>query len=125
MGRETFRIYGVLVLPCNIVDIQQRQLTINAVVYEMKIVWKFRHVLVYVVEIPLKSLLRYPVHTLVLYQNIPLRFSFYTKKGLILRSRILKIARTIADLEDKTNIRVDHIYEAVQYRNLDRGKTVF
>lgn len=46
------------------------------------------------------------------------------KLGLSARAynRILKIARTIADLDGESNIRVDHISEAVQYRNLDRGK---
>jgi magnesium chelatase family protein len=45
------------------------------------------------------------------------------KLGLSARAfnRVVKIARTIADLEGEPNILVDHISEAIQYRNLDRG----
>ncbi|QGT99925.1 AAA+ ATPase superfamily protein YifB/ComM, associated with DNA recombination [Candidatus Syntrophocurvum alkaliphilum] len=50
-----------------------------------------------------------------------LKISF-TKLNMTARAydRVLKIARTIADLNNIKNIKVDHIAEAIQYRSLDR-----
>jgi magnesium chelatase family protein len=44
------------------------------------------------------------------------------KMGLSARAyhRVLKLARTIADMESEHDVRVNHISEAIQYRVLDR-----
>ena len=46
----------------------------------------------------------------------------FEKMNLTARAynRILRVARTIADLEGVEDITVDHIFEAIQYRNLDK-----
>ena len=38
--------------------------------------------------------------------------------------RVLKVARTIADLDGAASLRADHVGEAIQYRPLDRSWVV-
>lgn len=60
-------------------------------------------------------------------ESVSLLETAIDRLGLSARAynRILKIARTIADLDGASDISVDYISEAIQYRNLDRAKRLY
>ena len=55
-------------------------------------------------------------------QNLALIDKMFDSLNFSARSytKVLKIARTIADLDDSKNIQQEHLLEAIQYRTLDR-----
>jgi magnesium chelatase family protein len=62
-------------------------------------------------------------HCAISHQGEKLLENALTKLGLSARApdRILKVSRTIADLDGATNIEAKHLSEAIQYRTLDRS----
>jgi magnesium chelatase family protein len=62
-------------------------------------------------------------HGAILLEGEKLLENAVTWLGLSARAhdRILKVARTIADLDDGSNIESRHLSQAIQYRTLDRS----
>ena len=51
---------------------------------------------------------------------IPKKAQNDTQKGKMIPKIILKISRTIADLDGKENIEAKHLMEAIRYRTVDQ-----
>jgi magnesium chelatase family protein len=61
-------------------------------------------------------------HCLLDNQSEELLHQAMTELGISARAynKILKVSRTIADLDNSNNVRIEHLSEAIQYRSLDR-----
>ena len=55
------------------------------------------------------------------YENDKPRSAEHQGVGRMTINRILKVARTIADLEQSETVKSQHLAKAISYRNLDRG----
>ena len=66
------------------------------------------------------SIKEYTAHK-ICYENDKPRSAEHQGIGRMTISRILKVARTIADLEQSETVKSQHLAEAISYRNLDRG----